>query len=307
MRIAVMGTGGVGGYFGARLAAAGADVSFIARGAHLAAIRRDGLRVTSALGDVHVHPARATDRPADIGPVDMVMFTVKLWDTETAAEQVKPLLGPDTGVVSFQNGVDSAERIERILGPGRAIGGVSHIAAAIAAPGLIRHTGSLARLTVGEWDGSDSRRVAGFVAAAKAAGIDVVQSADIGRAIWEKFVFLAPFSGVTSLLRQPIGAVRADEDGRWLYESAVEEVVAVARAKGVALPEDQVRRVLDFSDGLPAEMKSSMLGDLERGGRLELPWLSGAVVRLGRALGVATPTHRAILAALKFAQPERMS
>src|SRR5690606_18437595 len=126
----------------------------------------------------------------------------------------------------------------------------------------------------------DSRRVAGFVAAAKAAGIDVVQSADIGRAIWEKSVFLAPFSGVTSLLRQPIGAVRADEDGRWLYESAVEEVVAVARAKGVALPEDQVRRVLDFSDGLPAEMKSSMLGDLERGGRLELPWLSGAVVRL---------------------------
>ncbi len=305
MRIAVMGSGGVGGYFGARLAASGNDVWFIARGAHLEAIRRDGLHVASALGGMHIQPARATERPEEVGPVDMVMFTVKLWDTETAAERLKPLLGPDTGVVSFQNGVDSAERLTRILGPGRAVGGVSHIAAAIEAPGIIRHTGTLARLSVGEWDGSESRRVAGFVAAAKAAGIDVVHAADIGRTIWEKFVFLAPFSGVTSLLRQPIGAVRGDDDGRWLYQCAVEEAVAVARAKGIALPEDQVQRVLAFSDGLPVEMKSSMLGDLERGGRLELPWLSGAVVRLGRELGIATPVHRTILAALKFVQPER--
>jgi 2-dehydropantoate 2-reductase len=191
-----------------------------------------------------------------------------------------------------------------VLGPGRAVGGVCHIAATIAAPGVIRHTGTLARLTVGEWDGAASERVAAFVEAARHAGIDVVHAADIGRAVWEKFVFLAPFSGITTLARQPIGPLRADADARWAFRAAVAEAVAVAGARGIAFAEDQVDRVMSFVDGLPADMKSSMLGDLQRGARLELPWLSGAVVRLGEQHGVATPVHRTVVAALKsYAEP----
>ncbi len=304
MRIAVMGTGGVGGYFGGRLAATGEQVWFIARGAHLQAIRRDGLRVESAVGDIRIQPARATADPAEIGPMDVVLFTVKLWDTEAAAEQVRPLLGPDTAVISFQNGVDSAERIAAVLGAGRAVGGVCHIAATIAAPGVIRHTGTLARLTVGEWDKARSARVEAFVAAARGAGIDVVHADDIGRAIWEKFVFLSAFSAVTTLVRQPIGPLRGDVDGRGMIRASVAAPSALARPRGVPLADDEVERVLVFTDGLPADMKSSMLGDLQRGARLELPWLSGAVVRLGQGTGVATPVHRTVLAALKpFAEP----
>ncbi len=305
MRLAVMGTGGVGGYFGARLAAAGEEVTFVARGAHLEAIREHGLRVESKLGDLRIHPAKATDRPEEVGQVDMVIFAVKLWDTEAAAQAARPLLGADTGVVSFQNGVDSAERIAAVLGPGRAVGGVSHIAASIVRPGTIGHVGTLARLTVGEWDGSVSPRVQAFVGACRKAGVDVVETAEIGRVVWEKFVFLSAFSGVTTLVRRPIGPILADSDGRWLFEAAVAESVAVARARGVGLAEDQVAKVMDFAAGLPAEMKSSMLGDLERGARLELPWLSGAVVRLGREAGVATPIHRAIVAALRPHAGER--
>lgn len=305
MRIAVMGTGGVGGYFGARLAAAGNDVRFVARGAHLGAMRRDGLRVESAVGDVRVLPVTASDRPeelvsGELGPVDAVLFAVKLWDTEAAAEACRPLLGPETAVITTQNGIDSVERLAAVLGPERIVGGSVHIAAVIAEPGVIRHTGTLARITIGELDGHESARVQRFAETARAAGIETVVSPDIRRTIWEKFVLLSSFSGVTTLLRRPAGPIREDADTRAFLRDAIAESVAVARAEGVDLPPDQVERTLSFIDGFPAEMKSSMLGDLERGARLELPWLSGAVVRLAARHGIVAPVHRAIAAALKL-------
>lgn len=303
MRIAVMGVGGVGGYFGGRLAAAGGDVAFIARGNHLEALRRDGLRVISAKGDLLVHPVAATADPAEIGPVDLILFSVKLWDTETAAQALKPMIGPRTVVVTFQNGVDSVERISSVVGAEHVAGGVCHIAAAIAAPGIIRHTGTLARLTVGSLYPGQDANLAAFASLAERAGIEIHMVDDVKRAIWEKFIFLAPFSGVTTLARLPIGPIRSDPDTRGLFADAVAEAVAVARASGVPLPDDQLERIMGFTDGLPGEMKSSMLGDLERGARLELPWLSGAVVQRAGALGIAAPVHRVIFAALKLHAP----
>lgn len=300
MKIAIMGTGGVGGYFGARLAAAGNQVHFIARGAHLAAIRSEGLRIESALGNLTIHPAKATDNPAFVGPADIVIVTVKLWSTEEAVLGAKPLVGPDTGVVSFQNGVDAVPTVSRILGKAHTLGGVAHIAAVIDRPGVIRHNGTLARLTFGELDGKASPRAKAFHEACLKAGIDAHLSEDIERAIWEKFVFLVGLSGMTSLTRLPIGPVREDPDTRAMFKAAMEEVVAVGRAKGIQFASDIIEKQLAFGDGLPKDMISSMLGDLRRGNRLEVPWLSGAVVRLGAEAGVATPVNRFIYTALKL-------
>ncbi len=299
MKVAVMGCGGVGGYFGARLAAAGCDVAFIARGTHLDAIRTSGLRVRSPLGDVHVAPARATAEPADIGPVDIVLFATKLYDTESAGRACAPLLGPDTAVISLLNGVDSEDELAAMLGPAHVAGGVAYISAAIAEPGVIEHHGSFARMAFGERDGQRSRRLAAFLDTATAAGIDAHLSDDIEAAIWAKFVFLASFAAVTALTRLPIGPIRDVPQTLALLEDAVAEAIAVARAKGVELGADAARKSLETIDGLPGHMKSSMLVDLERGNRLELDWLSGAVCRLGADLGVATPVHRTTLAALK--------
>lgn len=300
MRIAIVGAGGVGGYFGARLAAAGHDVRFLARGAHLAAMREHGLKVESARGDLHLESVTASDRAEDLGPADIVLFSVKLWDTETAAEAARPLLGPHTPVVTFQNGVDSVPRIDWVLGAGRAVGGVAHIAAVIGAPGVIHHTGTLARLWTGTAAGEAGKAIEAFARAGAEAGVDIEIAPDIQRNIWEKFVFLAPFSGITALTRHPIGPIREDTETRALLRAAVDEAVAVAHAEGVDLPATQAEQVMAFCDGLPFEMKSSMLGDLERGARLELPWLSGAVVRLGAKRGVPTPIHAFIATALKL-------
>jgi 2-dehydropantoate 2-reductase len=299
MEIAVMGAGGVGGYFGARLMAAGEAVSFIARGAHLAAMRRHGLSILSAKGDVHLDPVTATDDPAEIGPVDVVIFTVKLWDTEAAARACAPLLGPGTAVISFQNGVESEAILAARLGAAQVMAGVAQIGAVIAEPGTIRHTGTMARLVFGEPDGSASARARAFLAACEKAGIDAVLSPDIATAIWEKFVFLAPLAGVTSVTRLPVGAIAADPDTRALFRDAVAEAVAVARARGIGLDAGAVDRVIALVDGLPHEMQTSMQQDLERGTRLELPWLNGAIVRLGAEAGVATPVNRTLYAALK--------
>jgi 2-dehydropantoate 2-reductase len=300
MRIAVMGPGGVGGYLGARLAAAGQDVTFIARGAHLAAIREHGLALRSALGDVLIRPAQASDDPAAAGPVDLVIFAVKLYDTESAAEATRSLIGPQTGVVTFQNGVDSPVVLGRVLGPEQVIGGVAHIAAVIEQPGVIGHTGTMANFVFGELDGARSERVSALAAALDTAGVDHRVSADIERDIWDKMAFLATFAGATALMRRPIGAIREDAETRAMLLAGLEEASAVACAKGIALPDDFVERTLERCDRLPYEMKSSMLQDLERGRRLELPWLSGAIVRLGRELGVLTPTHAFIITALKL-------
>jgi 2-dehydropantoate 2-reductase len=300
MRIAIMGSGGVGGYVGGRLAASGQDTTFIARGAHLAALRSQGLRIESARGEVTVRPAQATDDPATIGPVDLVIFAVKLYDTEQAAAATRPLIGPATGVVTLQNGVDSVGVLSAALGREHVIGGSAHIAAVIAAPGVIRHTGTMARFLFGELDGARSERVAALSAALEAAGVDHQVSADIERDIWSKMVFLATFAGLTALIRLPIGRVRADPDTRALYQDGLAEALAVARARGIALPEDLVAQILARTDQLPFEMKSSLLNDLESGRHLELPWLSGAIIRMGDELGVPTPLHAFIAAALKL-------
>ena len=300
MRIAVMGSGGVGGYLGGRLATCGEDVTFIARGAHLAAIGAHGLRIGSALGDASVQPAQASDDPASVGPVDLVIFAVKLYDTEAAAVATQPLVGPATGVVTFQNGVDSADVLLRVLGREHVIGGVAQIASVVAEPGVIRHTGTMARFAFGELDGHASARVEALAAALQAAAVDHAVSETIQRDIWAKMVFLATFAGLTALMRLPIGPIRADPETRVLYEAGLAEALAVARGRRIALAEDFVAMTLARTDQLPAAMKSSMLEDLERGKRLELAWLSGAIVRMGKELGLPTPVHGFITAGLKL-------
>jgi 2-dehydropantoate 2-reductase len=300
MKIAIFGAGGVGGYFGARLAQAGEDVRFVARGRHLAALRETGLRIESALGDALVKPVAASDDPATLGPVDLVLVAVKLYDTEAAAAGCKALLGPDGAVVSLQNGVTAAETLGRRVGRERVMGGVTYIMATIDEPGAIAHLGTMAQVVFGEFGGARTPRLEALLAACRAAGIDAVLSPDIAVDIWTKFAFLAPLSGVTALMRAPIGRIRADADTRRLYDAALDEVVAVARAKGIGLAPDILERHAAKMEGLPADMGSSMLHDLTHGKRLELPWLSGTVARLGRELGVATPTHDFIAAALKL-------
>lgn len=300
MKIAIIGAGGVGGYFGARLAAAGEDVTFIARGAHLEAMRRDGLRVLSALGDLALEPVKAESDPGRVGPADIVMVAVKLWSTDDAMRSARPLLGPATAVISFQNGVEAIDSATRHFGKPQVMGGVAHIAAVIDSPGVIRNSGTLARLAFGELDGSASPRAGALLEACRRAGIDASLSKDIQRAIWEKFVFIVGLSGMTSLTRMPTGPIRSDSVTREMLRDVMGEVAAVARAKGIELAPDAVEAQMRFIDTLPPEMVASMLGDLKRGKRLEVEWLSGAVARLGAETGVPTPLNRAVYAALKL-------
>jgi 2-dehydropantoate 2-reductase len=299
MRIAVIGAGGVGGGFGAALAKAGADVVFIARGAHLAAMKGQGLKVLGPRGDVHVVPTRATDDPASIGVVDYVLFCVKLWDVESAGEAIKPLVGPDTAVIPLQNGIDAAERLVPILGPKAVMGGVAQISASITAPGVIQQVGTFMRIIFGEFDGTRSKRAEQFLALCQSGGFDATLSDQILTELWMKFILLAGNASVVALARQPIGKLRDDPDIRPVFISAWQESIDVGRAKGVALPADALDKVLGFIDHAPPAMKPSMALDLERGNRLELPWLGGKVVELGRQLGVPTPTHSLMYAMLK--------
>ncbi len=300
MRIAVMAAGAVGGYFGGRLAAAGHDVSFIARGAHLDAIRNNGLVVESTLGNLHLKSVTATSDPKQVGPVDIVLFAVKLWDTETAAEAARPLVGPQTRVITLQNGVDSVERLAPILGEDQVVGGTTYMATVISAPGVVKHTSPFARMKCGRVDGRADARLEIFVAAAKAAGIDIELSDSINVERWKKFVFLVGFSGATGAMRMPLGSIRADPDTRAFFFQLMQEVVAVGRAKGVTLPPDFADEQLKFADTTPPGFKASLLHDLERGNRIELDWLAGKVVELGHALGVPTPANAAVYAVLKL-------
>ncbi|MCK5275003.1 MAG: 2-dehydropantoate 2-reductase, partial [Alphaproteobacteria bacterium] len=260
MKIAVMGTGGVGGWFGAKLALAGEDVTFIARGVHGAAIREKGLKVFSPTGDMLVQPAKAVSDPAAIGPVDVVMFCVKLWDVDTAAEACKPLIGPDTAVICFQNGVDAEDRVAAVLGDRHAVGGVAAIAALIDEPGVIRHTGTMAWLKYGELDGRASPRLEAFDAACGKAGFETSVSPDITADIWRKFAFLAPLAGTTAATRMPIGPILGDADTRRLFANLIAETVAVGRARGARLEDGIEDKQIAFAEGLPGEMKASMLG-----------------------------------------------
>jgi 2-dehydropantoate 2-reductase len=299
MRIAVVGAGGVGGGFGAALAKAGADVTFIARGAHLAAMKSAGLKVTGPRGDTHLVPTQATDDPAAVGPVDIVLFCVKLWDIETAGERIKPLIGPDTAVLPLQNGIDAHERLIPILGQNAVMCGVAQISASITAPGVVTQVGTFMRMVFGELDGRRSRRAEDFLALCLKAGFEATLSERILTDLWMKFILLASNAGMMSLARQSIGSLRDDPDMLPIFTSAYREVIDVGRARGIALPADALEKILDQTNHFPPGMKASMALDLDRGNRLEAPWLSGKVVELGRQLGVPTPTHGMMYAMLK--------
>jgi len=298
MKIAIFGTGGVGGYFGGRLAASGADVAFIARGAHLEALRTRGLRVVSPKGDFHVPHVHAAETPGEIGAVDVVLFTVKMYDADAAAATLSPLVGRDTVVIPFQNGVESVEILSRHLSPANVAGGVAYITAVITEPGVIRHT-VMDQVIFGEIQGGPSARLERLLEICQRAHFQVRLSEDIKTDIWSKFVRLTAFSGMTSVTRSPVGIVREDPDLQAMAEAAWQEGLAVARACGVPLPSTTLDEIRAMWTSMSPPAKSSMLEDLERGHRLELPWLSGAIVRLGEAHGVPTPVHRFIATVLK--------
>ena len=293
MRIAIMGSGGLGGYFGARLVQGGADVHFVARGKHLEAMRRDGLRIEGPQ-PIHVPKVNATDDPRAIGVAEVVMLCVKLWDTETAIEQIRPMVGPDTAVVSFQNGVLKDQYLRAAFDERQLMGGVGYVATTIGEPGVIRQTGPMQRLLFGEFDGTRSARGEALLTACLAGGINAELSDNILREIWQKYVFLVALSGTTTTIRKSLGPIRSNPQTRAFFLDVMREVVAVGRAHGVALPEDYADIRMKFAEELPADMTASMHHDLERGNRLEVRWLSGGVVELGRAKGVATPLNRAI-------------
>ena len=298
MKIAAMGAGGVGGYFGARLQQAGHEVTFFARGKHLQALQEDGLTVESAHGNARLK-VRVFEDPREAGIADVVLFAVKLWDTESAAERLRPVVGKDTLVIPFQNGVESTERVGKILGKEKVLGGAAYIGTRIKAPGVIEHSGQMARLQFGPVLPAQRAAAERFLSVCKAANVQAEIPDDIVRASWEKFVFLVALSSATAVSRMPIGVVRADQDLRWLLEQAMRETWRVGRARGVALAEDYVETRMKFADGLHADMKASLLHDLEAGGRLEAPWLCGAVARMAREAGFDAPVNRSAYAALK--------
>ena len=298
MKIAVMGSGGIGGYFGGLLAKAGEEVTFIARGAHLEAIQKNGLQVKSVAGDFHVRP-KATRDPAAIGPVDLVLFCVKAYDTETAGAQVRPTIGPQTVVLCLLNGVDNEEKLAAILGEEHVMAGVVHILSTISAPGVISQTAGPRTIKLGEKDGRATPRVERILGVLKGAGIQAELSTQIQVDLWEKFLFICAQGGVTALGRLSIGEILACPETAAFYRDVMEEVAAVARAKGVPLPGDAVDRALAFARGLQPGMRSSLAHDLGQGNRLEVETLAGSVVRYGREVGVPTPFNFAISACLK--------
>ena len=298
MKIAAMGAGGVGGYFGARLQQAGRDVTFFARGRHLEAIRANGLRIESPHGDALLK-VRVLEDPREAGVVDVVLFAVKLWDTETAAEKLRPVVGPETAIIPFQNGVESIARLRKVFPEKAVLGGSAYIATRVKAPGVIEHTGEMSRLQFGPVLPSQNEKAEAFLAACREAGINAEIPDDIVRANWEKFAFLVAVSSATAVARAPLGVVRSDPDLRWLFEQAMRETWRLGRARGVALADDFVEARMKFADGLHAGMKASLAHDLENRGRLEAPWLCGAVARMSRESGLDAPVHRAVYAARK--------
>jgi len=267
-------------------------VHFIARGSHLRAMREKGLKVESGLGPVHVAKPHLHEEPETVGPVDAVLFAVKLWDVESAAQKLKPAMREGTIVIPFQNGIEAPEILKKHLGAKHVETGVAYIATSISAPGVVTHTGTMQRLQVGP--GAKA-----FADACKAAGISIEVSADIERARWEKFVFLVGISSATAVSRAPLGVVRSDPDLRWLLEQCMQETWRLAKSRGVELGADFIAARMKHVDSLHADMKASLLHDLENGGRLEAPWLCGAVARMSAEAGLDAPVNRAVFAALK--------
>ncbi len=298
MRIAVMGAGALGLYYGGRLQAAGTEVAYVARGANLSALKAEGLRIESPFGDLHLPEVKATADPAEIGPVDLVLFLVKMQDAPAALEEMRPLVGPETTILSLQNGVDARRLIAEAYGDGRVMGGTTQIPAVLSKPGAVRHGGAFARVFFGEFDGAESPRALALLAAFHAAGVEASLVSDIEARIWEKFTFLSSFSGVTAVTRLPIGPIRRNEAASALLRRAVEEAHAVGRKLCPTLPESNLEKVWGLIGGLPEGMRSSMLEDLSRGKALELPFLSGSVARLAGEVGIEAPVHGFIAAAL---------
>ena len=298
MRIAIIGAGGVGGYFGSRLADSGSDVHFVARGAHLATMRRAGLRLESPKGDLQLTAVHATDDPREIGPVDAVLITVKMYDLAAVVSALPPLIGPDTVVITLQNGVEAVDIVAAGIDRAHVAGGVAYISAVITEPGVIRHT-AMDALIFGELDGRRSPRLARLAEACTAAGFSARVSDHIRLDLWAKFARLSVFSGMTAVTRSTMGVLRSDPELFAMLKAACQETIAVGRAHGVPLPDSVMQEIEAMVMGLPFQSKASMLEDLERGKRLELPWLSGAVVRLGAAAGVPTPIHGFIATVLK--------
>ncbi len=299
MKILMVGAGGVGGYFGGRLAAAGEDVTFIARGPHLAAMQARGLKLESPLGGALIDPVRACADTDGLDPVDLVFIAVKLGDTPSAIEACRAAVGPDTVVISLQNGLAADQWLVDAFGAGRVAGGVAYIAARMSAPGVIKHTGTNQRIQVGELAGGLSPRTDRIAAALTRAGVECESVGDIARARWEKFVFLVGLAATTALTGEPIGVIREDPHMRGFLRAAMDEAAAVGRARGIDFAEDYADQRLAFADSLPETMTSSMYHDLAAGKPLELDWLCGAVAQMGLESGVPTPVNTTVYAALK--------
>jgi 2-dehydropantoate 2-reductase len=299
MKIAAMAAGAVGGYFGARLAADGHDVWFIARGANREAMEKNGLKIESVHGDLHLPKVNVTDDPKTVGPVDVVLFAVKLWDTEKAAELTKPMVGPNTRVITVQNGVDAVERMAPILGADKVAGGVANIATVIEAPGVIKQTSQFCGLRFGRTDNKSDPVLEAFAAAGKKAKCDLDVSKDIQAERWEKFIFLTAMAGATASRRSSIGPIIAQPDGLALFRNLMEEARAVGKAAGTEMGADYIESRMKFLAGqVNPNMKASMAHDLERGNRLELDWLNGKVAALGDKYRIDTPASDEVVAKL---------
>ena len=298
MKIMIMGSGGVGSYYGGLLAKQGNDVTFIARGAHLQALRTNGLQVKSVHGDFAIIPAQATDSPAEVSAVDLILFCVKTYDTDDAAKAIQPAVSPQTAIISLQNGVDAVERIGKVVGVEHVLGGVTQISSAIEAPGVVRQVSQFRRIILGELDGSVSARAQSIKKTLKETGVTVEITQNIFKALWTKLVFISAASGLGSLTRLPMGDYRSVPETRAMIVSLMKEVETVARAQGIALDADVVEKSLAFMDAAAPQIKASMQLDVEAGRQTELEAMIGVVGRKGREAGVPTPTADFIYAAL---------
>ena len=298
MKIAIMGTGGVGGYYGGLLAQQGHDVTFIARGAHLAAIQKNGLQVKSIHGDFHIQPAPATDEPAQVGPIDLVVFCTKTYSTDEAAGQIKPLVGAETIVLPLQNGIDAADRIGAVVGMEHMLGGATWISSAVEAPGVIKQVSQFRRVVMGELDGQITPRVQAAHKAFEETGITAELSENVLKILWTKFIFISAASSLGSLTRLPLGGYRSVPEAREMMTSLMREVESIARAQGVDLDQDVVQKSLDFVDNAAPHIKPSMQLDVEAGRRSELEAMIGVIGRKGRELEILTPVADMVYASL---------
>ena len=299
MKIAVMGTGGMGGYYGGYLAAAGCDVTFIARGEHLAAIQKNGLSLKGDNGNMHINPTSATDDPGSIGPVDVVLFCVKLYDVETAAELIQPLIKKDTIVISFLNGIDGPERLAKIVGKQHVIGGAAYASAVIEAPGVVRYKGTKGHFRIGYLDGRANHGLKEFQSLYSGTPIECEISDDIVATLWDKFILLATNSGLSCICRQPVGIIYNDPDLLKLAIAMMREVESLAISKNIKIDDDIIEKSVAWSKSAPIDLYASMYHDLRKGRPLELAGMSGFVATLGEQLKIATPCHRTVFACLK--------